>query len=159
MTNNIHHELSKPANLVSLFSKALKPKNKSQKSFPAISASIKSLKADPKKVKAYSTVCGFESSSTLPASYPHILAFPLHLKILTSDEFPYPLLGLVHVSNEISHYRPIQITESLDYACTLTEKREVEKGAEFDIHTQVTANGELVWESISTMLKRDRKQI
>lgn len=157
MSKTLHHELDKSPSLVSLFSKAIKPKNLSKQGFPSITASLKSLKADKSKVKAYSQVCGFSPSNTLPVSYPHILAFPLHLKILTSNEFPFPLLGLVHVSNEISQYRPIEITESLDYACSLTESRQVEKGTEFDIHTQVTANGELLWESTSTMLKR--KQI
>lgn len=158
MNNTIHHELDKPPSLISLFSKALKPKTTSKQSLPSITASLKSIKADKNKVKAYSKVCGFSQSNTLPVSYPHILAFPLHLKILTSDEFPFPLLGLVHVSNEISQYRPIELTESLDCACSLTESRKLEKGTEFDIHTQMTANGELLWESTSTMLKRDQSK-
>ncbi len=157
MSQVINHDLSKQPSLASLFSRAVKPKQKAKGELPIINARLKSQKADPKKVESYSKVCGFKGpKDILPASYPHILAFPLQLKILTSDEFPYPLLGLVHVSNEITQYRSIKASESLDYVCSLTGKRDVDKGEEFDIHTEVKSGDEVVWESVSTMLNRSK---
>ena len=48
---------------------------------------------DPDKVNAFSKVCGFVPSSLLPPTYPHVLAFPLQMKLLTDKDFPqiYPL--------------------------------------------------------------------
>jgi len=65
MSKSIHHELNKPSSLISLFSKALKPKGKINQNFPSITTSLKSLKADKNKVKAYSKVCGLNKSKTL----------------------------------------------------------------------------------------------
>ena len=31
-------------------------------------------------VHAYAEVCGFEPNQTLPFTYPHLLAFPLHMR-------------------------------------------------------------------------------
>lgn len=156
MSTTINHELNERPSLPSLFSKALIGKKKRVDEIPVITASLKGVVADKAKVAAYSKVCGFKNTEYLPVSFPHILAFPLHLKILTTDEFPYPLLGLVHVSNEITQYRKIKLNEKLDYLCSLTGKRDVDKGEEFDVHTRVESNGELVWESVSTMLNRSK---
>ena len=156
MTSTVNHVLNEQPKLLLLFSKAILGGKKKQGTLPVINASLKNVSANKAKLKAYAKVCGFQNSQYLPSTYPHILAFPLHLKILVSDEFPYPLLGLVHVSNQITQYRKINLNESLDYLCSLTGKRDVEKGEEFDIHTRVESNGELVWESVSTMLNRSK---
>jgi hypothetical protein len=39
----------------------------------------------------YDQVCGFPLSDRLPVTYPHILAFPLALDIMTSRDFPFPV--------------------------------------------------------------------
>lgn len=158
MSYTISHNLSQQPKLPSLFAKALIGGKKKAKEIPVINVSLNGVKADKKKVKQYAEVCGFNLSDNLPISYLHILAFPLHMQILTSDEFPYPLLGLVHVSNEITQYRKIKLNERLDYFCSLAEKRDVEKGEEFDIYTRVESNGEIIWESVSTMLNRSKSK-
>ena len=35
-------------------------------------------------------VCGFTMRDALPATYPHILAFPLHMALMTQGDFPLP---------------------------------------------------------------------
>ena len=40
----------------------------------------------------------------LPPTYPHIVAFPLAMQIMTERSFPFPLLGLVHIGNEIAQH-------------------------------------------------------
>ncbi|HSK50462.1 MAG TPA: hypothetical protein VK889_08215, partial [Solirubrobacterales bacterium] len=39
-------------------------------------------KADPEAVAAYARVCGFAVRDQLPPTYPHVLAFPLHMAVL-----------------------------------------------------------------------------
>ena len=56
---------------------------------------------DPKQVAAYRKVCGFTDSPILPATYPHILAFGVQMQLLTDSNFPFPLLGLIHLNNRI----------------------------------------------------------
>ena len=52
------------------------------------------LSVDPKHLTQYRQVCEIANSAYLPAAYPHILAFPLQMQLLTDARFPLPLLGL-----------------------------------------------------------------
>ena len=42
---------------------------------------------------ATATVCGFAATGHLPATYPQVLAFPLHLALMTDARFPFPAIG------------------------------------------------------------------
>jgi len=123
---------------------------------PKVKVCLKNVTANPKKLASYRQVCGFPVSGSMPVTYPHILAFPLHMEILVNPLFPFPLLGLVHVRNDITQYRAIGNQEMLDIECELAGPHTVAKGLEFDIVTKVTAGGKVVWESVSTNLYRTK---
>ena len=53
-------------------------------------------------VAAYAELCGFPRKDTVPLTYPHLLAFALHLAIMTDASFPFPAIGTVHLEN--SHH-------------------------------------------------------
>lgn len=105
----------------------------------------------------YDKVCEFRFSDTLPATYPHILAFPLSMEIMTSRQFPFPLLGLVHVANRIEQRRPLTADERLEIAVWTEDLREHRRGRQFDVVAEVQASGELAWVSRSTYLRREKK--
>jgi acyl dehydratase len=111
---------------------------------------------DPAHVTSYAEVCGFEPSQTLPFTYPHVLAFPLHMGIMTDGSFPYPAIGTVHLRNAITQHRPIAPTETLDVSATAQHLRPHTKGKVFDLVTTVTSGEETVWESTSTYLRVGR---
>lgn len=108
---------------------------------------------DPAHVAAYASVCGFEPRDRVPLPYPHMLAFPLHMDIMTSSEFPYPAIGTVHVGNSIHQLRPIRAGERLDLSVTATNLRPHPKGRVFDMLAHADVDGERVWESTSTYLR------
>jgi acyl dehydratase len=99
-------------------------------------------------------VCGFEPSQTLPPTYPHILAFPLHLALMTDSSFPFPAIGLVHISNEITQRRPVRADETLSLKVWATPLEPHPRGRQFSVRTEVSVGGEIVWEEVSTNLKR-----
>lgn len=103
---------------------------------------------------AYARVCGFPVKDTVPLTYPHLLAFPLHLQAMTSPQFPYPAVGSVHVENVVTGYRPIHPGESLDVTVRASAPRPHPKGAVVDFLSEVRSGAELVWESSSTYLRR-----
>ena len=111
---------------------------------------------DAAHVAAYASVCGFEARDRVPLPYVHMLAFPLHMDIMTSTEFPYPAIGTVHVANSIHQLRPLTAGERLDITVTATNLRPHPKGQVFDMLTTVHSRGELVWEETSTFLRRGR---
>ena len=113
---------------------------------------------DPSHVAAYAEVCGFPPSQHLPLTYPHMLAFPLHMGIMTDGSFPFPAIGTVHLANTITQHRPIAPTERLDVSATARNLRPHPKGRVFDLVTTVTSGGETVWESTSEYLRVGRRR-
>jgi acyl dehydratase len=109
---------------------------------------------DRDKLAAYCRVCGFQLSDTLPATYPHMLAFPLHLALMTHPSFPFPAIGLVHISNQIIQHRPIQADETLALRVWATPIEPHPRGKQFSIHTEASVGDDVVWEEVSTNLRR-----
>jgi acyl dehydratase len=105
---------------------------------------------------AYAAVCGFPDKDTLPLTYPHILGFPLHLRVMSDPAFPFAALGGVHVSNAITAHRAIAIGETLEVTVHPENLRPHASGRTVDFVTDVTSEGELVWEARSTYLRRGK---
>ena len=120
------------------------------------SVSLRGQTVDAERLRGYRDVCGFAPGSRLPATYPFVMAMPLHLKLLVSDAFTFPILGLVHLRNQITQHRPIGAHEALDIRCDLMPPVAVKRGYEFALVTRVSVAGILVWECESVMLSRAR---
>lgn len=129
---------------------------KSGDSLPDLSLRRQNVPIDREHVAAYAEVCGFEPSQTLPLTYPHLLAFPLHLRIMTDSAFPFPAIGTVHVDNSITRHRQISPQERLDVRVTAVNLRPHPRGRVFDLLTAVSVGPETVWESTSTYLRIER---
>ena len=112
------------------------------------------VKAEASDVAAYAKVCGFALRDTLPPTYPHMLAFPLHLAVMSDGSFPFGAVGLVHVENSIAQKRPIGVDEEMTIRVRPTKLQSHPKGKTFSLETEVLVEGEVVWESASTMLRR-----
>ena len=111
---------------------------------------------DADHVAAYADVCGFPHKDTVPLTYPHMLAFGLHMAIMTDASFPFPAIGTVHLENTITQHRPVTVQEKLQVTARAENLRPHAKGQVFDMCTTVHAAGELVWEETSTFLRRGR---
>jgi acyl dehydratase len=104
----------------------------------------------------YNRVCGFGLRDELPPTYPHVLAFGLSVRLMTDADFPFPLVGLVHVTNEIEQRRPLRVDERLTQRVRLENLRPHPKGQQFDVVTETSADDELVWREWSTYLRRGK---
>ncbi len=109
---------------------------------------------DPAHLARYARVCGFRLGGPLPATYPHVLAFGLHMALMTRGDFPFAPVGLVHTENSITQHRPIRTTELLDLRARATQPEAHPKGRTFTLVTEARVGGEVVWEDVSTMLRR-----
>jgi acyl dehydratase len=121
---------------------------------PELALKLEQVEIDRERLAAYTRVTKFPLRDQLPPTYPHILAFPLHLALMTDRRFPFPALGLVHIANEIVQHRPIRVTELLDVSAHATPLERHPRGRQFTLRTEITADGEPVWEEGSTILKR-----
>ncbi|HZE06233.1 MAG TPA: MaoC/PaaZ C-terminal domain-containing protein [Solirubrobacteraceae bacterium] len=111
---------------------------------------------DRSRLAAYDRVCGFDVSDTLPPTYPHMLAFGMHLALMTDGRFPLPAIGLVHIANTITLHRPVSASELLSLRVWATPLAPHPRGRQFTIHTEARVGDELVWEEASTNLRRGR---
>lgn len=111
---------------------------------------------DPRHVARYAALCGFPRKDVLPLPYPHLLAFGLHMEIMTAGDFPFPAIGTVHLENSLTQHRPIALTEQLQVTAHAANLRPHAKGQVFDMVTTVHSRAELAWEETSTFLRRGR---
>ena len=109
---------------------------------------------DPDAVAAYAKVCGFPLRDTLPPTYPHVLAFPLHMALMADGDFPFGAVGLVHVENRIVQHRPLGIGEELKLVARATPLQPHKRGQTFAIETEAWAGRQKAWEATSTFLHR-----
>jgi hypothetical protein len=116
------------------------------------------VRPDPDAVAAYARVCGFPLRDTLPPTYPHVLAFPLHMATMADGNFPFGAVGLVHVENRIVQHQPLGIGEELKLVVRPTPLQPHKRGQTFGLLTEARAGSETVWESTSTFLRRGPSQ-
>lgn len=117
---------------------------------------LEGVEIDKSRLAEYCKVCGFTLRDTLPATYPHILAFPLHMGLMTRGDFPLAAVGLVHISNSITQHRPIGVGEKLDITVSSRPLQPHPKGRTFTLLSEARAGDELVWRGESTNLSRGK---
>ena len=123
---------------------------------PDVRLELAGVVPDPDAVAAYAKVCGFALRDHLPPTYPHVLAFPLHMALMSDGAFPFGAVGLVHVANKITQQRQIGVDEALDLRVQATKLIAHPKGKAFDVVTEVRIGRQIAWESTSTFLRRGK---
>lgn len=117
----------------------------------------RSVTVDRAHLAGYARVCGFSFGDALPATYPHLLAFPLQVQLMADRSFPLPLPGLVHVANTITVHRRIDASDALEVRVRAERFVAHPKGAQVDLVGEISARGEPVWDGRSTYLARGAK--
>jgi acyl dehydratase len=115
----------------------------------------RSVPVDRDALAAYDRVCGFRLRDEVPATYPHVLAFPLAMELMASGSFPFSPLGLVHIGNRIEQLRPSRAGETLDLRVWASGLADHERGRQFELHGEAAVDGEVVWRDMSTYLHRE----
>lgn len=129
------------------------------------------LRVDLARLAAYERVCAFPTGEdALPLTYPHVLGFPLAMRIMSGRDFPLPLLGLVHTSIEITRRTALAATATYELTVYVDRLAPHRKGTEAVVVTELRADpphgtghgpasgGEPVWTSTSTYLARHRTE-
>ncbi|MFQ1044332.1 MULTISPECIES: MaoC family dehydratase [Acinetobacter] len=131
-------------------------KPKAEKVLPQVEYVVDSFKVDQKHLKAYNEVCGFKNNGYIPAIYLTVLSQSLQMHMMTSEAFPFPILGLVHIRNQVKQYRKVGVNETLTLSCKFGELQPHDKGVQFDFITTVKVGNEVVVEALTTYLSRQK---
>lgn len=149
-------ELAALPGTASLYSRAVLGSlaGKKGKELPDLELVLRDVKIDRANLAAYNRVCGFSQRDTLPLTYGFVLAFPLHMSLMTDPSFPFAAMGTVHIQNRITQHRLISASETLTIIVRPTNLRPHDKGLQYDILSTIKSGNEVVWECVSTMLRR-----
>ncbi|MDP5225834.1 MULTISPECIES: MaoC/PaaZ C-terminal domain-containing protein [Arthrobacter] len=92
----------------------------------------------------------------LPSAYVHTLAFPVSMSVMTRDDFPLPLLGLVHLENSVEHHAAIPFTLPLTVRAHAENLAGHRAGTTVDMVAEVSdsVTRELLWRGVSTYLAK-----
>lgn len=77
------------------------------------------------------------------------------MDLMTRLSFPFAVIGLVHVENEISQRRPLRADEPLDVRVRTADLRDHDRGRQFDVLAEAAVADESVWTGRSTYLHRE----
>jgi hypothetical protein len=116
---------------------------------------LRDVEIDARHLAAYTKVCGFRLRDDLPATYLHVVAFPLHLALMGDGRFPFGAVGLIHVANRIEQRRPVRLDERVAISVCATALEPHPRGRAFTIVSEARAGDELVWRDRTTILKRE----
>ena len=128
--------------------------------FPHTRLVLPGLRVDLARLAAYERVCGFPTGDdALPLTYPHVLGFPLAMRLMSGRDFPLPLLGLVHTSIEITRHTALAATGEYELTVYVDGLAPHRRGTEAAVVTELrSGEGVVVWESRSTYLARHRTE-
>ncbi|MFC5731289.1 MULTISPECIES: MaoC/PaaZ C-terminal domain-containing protein [Nocardioides] len=126
---------------------------KTGKDLPPLELRREDVAVTRSEVDRYAAVCGFPRKDVAPVPYLHMLAFPLHMALMTDASFPFPAIGSVHLENSITQHRPVAIGETVSLSLKAADLRASTKGRAWDMNVTATVGDEVVWESVSTYLR------
>lgn len=163
MTDNVSLKFDHVPSVLPFYLRVLSHWNKRSRKQDAannelnITAHIEGVKVDQHHLVRYRKACGFKPSPYLPLTYPHVLAFPLQMAVMTHPRFPVSLMGLVHVRNTIVWYSALKVQQCLALTVSVDGYHKTTRGIEFNLVTKALGpDGRAVWEETSLMLSRSR---
>jgi acyl dehydratase len=126
---------------------------------PGEEVRVASVRVDGARLLAYRELCGFAASEFLPLTFPQVLAAPLHLWLMLRPEFPFPMMGIVHVRNRFTLQQPMPADAAYDVRAAFGQSRRTHQGFEFDIVTEFSdVEGQVVYQSLMTPLYRMKSE-
>ena len=137
-------ELKSAPNALGLYAKAVFGGfSKKGKTLPALEVVLRDQSIDLAHLAEYNRTCGFTLRDTV-----------LQMCVMTDADFPYALLGLVHVRNTIDQLRPVNVREQVTFRTRVGNLQPHDKGVTFDLVSEAFVGNEKVWIDISTYLRR-----
>jgi acyl dehydratase len=123
---------------------------------PACSHEVRGVQAGVANLTAYQHLIGETASDVLPAGFIHALAFPLAMSVMNRDDFPLPLLGMIHLTNKVVQSAPVLFSDALDIRAWADNLRGHRAGTQLDLVAEVRGAGQdlIRWRGVSTYLAK-----
>lgn len=114
------------------------------------------VRQDVRRLADYCEVTGSVLADRMPATWLHVLTFPLQISLMAGRDFPFPMMGMVHVANTMRQHRPVRVAEELTLSSWAEALAPHRKGHTVDLVGEARVGDEVVWEGRSTYLVRSK---
>lgn len=123
---------------------------------PQLRYTVPQVSVDADHLAAYQHLLGESGTDVLPAGYVHVLAFPLAMQLMVREDFPLPVLGMVHVANQVEQWHPLRLTDGLQVQAWAQGLRAHRSGTQVDLVVEVAGHEgpEVAWRGVSTYLAK-----
>jgi acyl dehydratase len=145
-----------PGSAEALLRASISTLKKPGKKLPEKGYTFSGLKIDPQQYRAYCNLFGLKGDK-VPSPYWFIRLFSVKSLLLAHPEAPFPLPGMVHLSNEIRQYEPIFTDDALEMTCKFGNLLGHDKGTAIEIVCTLSKGTRLVWEQKMVNLYMGKK--
>lgn len=121
---------------------------------PEVVHEVQGARLDPAQMTDYQHLLGEEARDAAPAGFVHVAAFPVAMSVMVRDDFPLPLMGMVHISNRVEQFAPIMLGEKFSIRAWAEDLRGHRRGALVDMCVEVRVADELRWRGVSAYLAK-----
>ena len=128
---------------------------------PEARHTVRGARVDLQRLADFQRLVLHSASDYLPSGFVHTFAFPVAMSLMSRDDFPLPLLGMVHLSNSVEHLRPVHYAEPLTVTAWAENLAGHRSGTSVDLIAEVSAGGgtddgdaAVVWRGRSTYLAK-----
>ncbi|MCQ9166073.1 MaoC/PaaZ C-terminal domain-containing protein [Arthrobacter sp. STN4] len=123
---------------------------------PTRALEVRGVTADLAKLTAFAHLLGKPARDVLPSGYIHALAFPVAMGVMVQDDFPLPLLGMVHLRNQVDHYAAVRFTDVLTIRAWARDLAGHRAGTQVQLVVEVRSSDgtALLWRGVSTYLAK-----
>ncbi|GAB3285694.1 MaoC/PaaZ C-terminal domain-containing protein [Sinomonas notoginsengisoli] len=123
---------------------------------PSAKHHVAVVRPDLAKLTEYQHLLGEAARDAMPAGYLHALAFPVAMGFMGREDFPLPLLGMVHLRNHVEYREPVTYNDLLDVTAWAENLCGHRAGTQVDVVAEVRRVGEAepVWRGVSTYLAK-----
>ncbi|WP_034610610.1 MaoC/PaaZ C-terminal domain-containing protein [Cellulomonas sp. URHD0024] len=128
--------------------------DRAPRDLPDVAYVVRGVRADPDRLTEFQHLLGESASDALPAGFVHALAFPVTIALMARPDFPLPVAGMVHLSNQVTQTRPLTLGEPFDVRATAADLRAHRTGTQVDLVTTVSTGDDIAWRGVSTYLAR-----
>jgi acyl dehydratase len=127
-------------------------------SLPDTSIWLKNVKFDANQMASFNQTVDWQQPNILHPGYLHTLAFPIQLKLMLQQSFPFSIIGLVHVQNKIEQSKPVRVNDKVDICCKFGELVKQAAGVSFTINSTFYVDNICVLSAQHQYLKREIRQ-
>jgi hypothetical protein len=128
-----------------------------QQSLPNERYWVENIQLNMDKNAAFNRLTDWQHSDIVHPGFLHTLGFPLQLKLMLHEDFPFSMLGVIHIANKIELYETVQPSSRLDVCCQLGEIKQLKIGCLFTIETEFFVEKRRVMSASHQYLRRGNK--